>query len=576
MAGTPTAHLDPLVFPRGMADNIELRVCGVKSNPDRKLLVEAKSDHLNIAPIPSLLSTSRNVIMSSPTGKGKKNVRIDSLPVNRRVASRGSQTAVAALSAASDAIGQFQNARSVLFAGFLVLDFLFFISDGIKVWLAEATLRAKKYQSYVRSSRETKIASPRKNQINPCQGACASRNSDLTKQQLSNSLSDKLLQHFLSNVAFRLTWLDGPSNPWRSLVLPLAKRSSCLRLSILGLAAAHLSAISPEHDRLNMLQVNHRIRDEILGVLSRKMRFELCKTPFSSNEIHQDPSLIETLASMVVLCYGEMHIPGSPDWRLHLRACRAIIERHGLQISHGRSQDHVVKFFIKEVVDLETFGNVSVFTTALSSQEAIPGSLLSDEQPWVFTSLIRDITLAERSQYGHSSKCVRSPTRVDMQHWHIRILQAYDKATAMTALLPAGQVSLEIHFRAIIEAHYHACLIYSYQALVPHARETGAFQPSIDLLWQIIESFATDSFPAFAHDIFFPLFVAGTECHSTERRSQIEALFLQSISTTGFWCNYTVLQFLRLFWESGNVEVERNWIQFARQNESQINTFCVF
>jgi hypothetical protein len=116
------------------------------------------------------------------------------------------------------------------------------------------------------------VLTPHPNLINTLSLAS---NSELANQHLSRSLCDKLLLHFLSNVASRLTWIDGPGNPWRSLVLPLAQRSACLRMSILGLAAAHLSATSTEFERSSThLQVNQHLRNEILGSLSNKMQIE--------------------------------------------------------------------------------------------------------------------------------------------------------------------------------------------------------------------------------------------------------------------------------------------------------------
>lgn len=81
--------------------------------------------------------------MPSYTGKARKNVRIDLLPPDRRLASKGMQTlllntcsgtatnkpqiAAAALSAASGAIGRSLNAKNAIFVDFAVLAFLFFI-----------------------------------------------------------------------------------------------------------------------------------------------------------------------------------------------------------------------------------------------------------------------------------------------------------------------------------------------------------------------------------------------------------------------------------------------------------------
>ena len=410
------------------------------------------------------------------------------------------------------------------------------------------------------------------------QASLTTTNLNLISRELSHSFSEKLLQHFLANVAFRLTWLDGPNNPWRSLVLPLANRSSCLHLSILGLAAAHLSAIATEHDRSSMMEVNTRLRNQILSLLSQKIQLEIRKPHTTSRSIHEDPSLVETLASMVVLCYGEMHILGSTDWKLHLRACRAMIERHDLLCLNEHPRDSTLQFFMKEVIDLETFGNVSVFATDLTTRDYMSGSAVSNSQPWTFTALINDITVAERLCHNHNCATILEIPRlaqVNMQQWHIKILAAYDKAMSMTTPQGLDEKS-PTSFQAIIEAHYHACLLYSYQALVPDAKKTGESQAVFEDLWQIINSIANESCHEFAHYLSFPLFIAGTESQTIEQRSQIEALFMRSISATGFWCNYTVLQFLHLFWGQSGVEREGNWIQFARWNRDKINTFCVF
>lgn len=326
------------------------------------------------------------------------------------------------------------------------------------------------------------------------------------------------------------------------------------------------------------MEVNNRLRNKILGVLSQKIQLEIGKPLTASHAVPVDSSLVETLASMVVLCYGEMHILGSTDWKLHLRACRAVIERNNLLRLSQQPRDSALEFFIKEVIDLETFGNVSVFATDLTRRDYMSESAVSSSQPWIFTALINDITVAERLYHADNRATVLETARssqVSMQQWHIKILGAYDKAMSMTTL-QCPDKKLPISFQAIIEVHYHACLLYSYQALVPDAKETGQSQAIFKDLWQIIKSIANNSCHEFAHDLSFPLFIAGTECQTMEQRCQIESLFMRSISTTGFWCNYTVLQFLRLFWGQSDVEREKTWIQFARWNRDKINTFCVF
>jgi hypothetical protein len=401
--------------------------------------------------------------------------------------------------------------------------------------------------------------------------------SELANQHLSRSVCDKLLLHFLSNVASRLTWIDGPDNPWRSLVLPLARRSACLRLSILGLAAAHLSATSAEFERSSThLQVNQRLRNEILGTLSNKMQIERSANSVSVDGGFLDFSLVEMLASMLVLCYGELHIPGSTDWKLHLRACHAIIERHHLRSIREHSEDIIAKFLIKEVIDLETFGNVSAFTVELDPTVMMTWPSVFDGHFWDFTSLVNEITVAERSRHAFLNRS-DSPVQANMGYWHAKLETAYSRATVLISSFPEDELVKRKRFRAIIEAHYHACLIYSYQALASQAEAVEAVQSSVDLLWHTILSVMTEPGPTFAHDIFFPLFIVGTESQDgRERQNKIEILFLQSIATTGFWCNYAALRFLRLFWENSSDGYQRSWIQFARHNEQEIGSFFVF
>lgn len=288
-----------------------------------------------------------------------------------------------------------------------------------------------------------------------------------------------------------------------------------------------------------------------------------------------DSSLVEMLASMLVLCYGELHIPGSTDWKLHLRACHVLIESYHLRSMRNISGDVIIKWLINEVIDLEIFGNLTAFTTELDPRAMMTWPAVFDGDYWDFTLLINEITVAERSHHALSGRRHCSE-QADMQYWHGKLETAYNRATLLISSFSEDEALNRIRFRAIIEAHYHACLIYSYQALASEAEAAEAVQSSLDRLWNIIVTVTTEPGPTFAHDIFFPLFIVGTESqYDRKRQSHIETWFLQSIATTGFWCNHAALRFLRLYWESlGNRE--ESWIHFARLNEQGIGSFFVF
>ncbi|KAJ5292991.1 uncharacterized protein N7443_008944 [Penicillium atrosanguineum] len=519
----------------------------------------------------------------APSGaKPKRNVRIDSLPSDRRIAAKDCRQCVTRRIKCDRSMPHCRKCsiRGLVCPGFPRVYLRWDQGVASRGYLSGKSLPLVGCNAsvpgleYVSSSDSSFILSPQNVSI---QNASPTSDAELATQHLSRSLCDKLLLHFLSNVASRLTWIDGPDNPWRSLVLPLAQRSACLRLSILGLAAAHLSATSAEFERSSThLQVNQRLRNEILGTLSRKMQIECSANSISVGGGFLDFSLVEMLASMLVLCYGELHIPGSMDWKLHLRACHAIIERHHLRSMRELSGDVIAKWLINEVIDLEIFGNISAFTLELDPSVMMTWPAVFDGDFWDFTLLINETTVAERSHYA-LLKSSNGPVQVDMRYWHAKLEIACTRASMLISSFPEDEPLKRTRFRAIIEAHYHACLIYSYQALASQAEAAEAIQSSLNHLWNIVVAVTTEPGPTFAHDIFFPLFIVGTESqHDKQRQSHIENLFLQSIATTGFWCNHAALQFLHLFWESSSDKHQRSWIQFARINEEEIGSFFVF
>lgn len=403
------------------------------------------------------------------------------------------------------------------------------------------------------------------------------RDVGLLHRHFSTSLNEKLLQHFFSTVVSHLTWLDdGPCNPWRSLIQPLVHRSDYLRLSISGLAAAHLSATSFDGTQSSFFsQINHHIRNDTLKSLSYRMRLELCENTMNTRKDLPDFSLLEMLACTLVLCYSELHIPSSTDWGLHLRACRTMIERCYLISRREQSQDALSRFLIKEVLDLETFGNLAGFNYPGSPRMGMDCGSFLNGNVWTFTALINDITAAERlhSKRWNNGQDIIEP---EMTQWHDKLGAAYHRATGMVTSLPECD-AIQSMFRTIIDAHYYATLVYSYQCLAPHPKYTQKLDEYCDIIWHTIQSVTKSSYPAFIHDIFFPLFIVGTQClNDRERQSEVETAFLKSMSATGFWCNQTALQMLRLFWEHSDHTVGESWIQFARRNEAAIGPFVIF
>ncbi|KAJ4313273.1 hypothetical protein N0V84_009501 [Fusarium piperis] len=282
-------------------------------------------------------------------------------------------------------------------------------------------------------------------------------------------------------------------------------------------------------------------------------------------------SFIEILTAMLVLCYTEAFIPGSRDWKLHLRACRTLINFGNLR--NRRISPHGIESFIlKEVADLDTLCNISVFTddsTALSEP-------FGDTRIWSFTGLINDITTVERQRY-EARRRRKQLEEVDMEEWRQRAQNAYTEVSARADTFSQDQEDMRQCFQAVVRAHYHASILYSYQAFAPADQVQELVKSTIDILLRDIQSVLAGHAHTFSHDLFLPCFIAGTECRGDKlRQSIVETLFLESLSVTGLWCNHTALQFLTTLWGSSEFDTGMSWIQYARENEARIGTFIAF
>ncbi|KAF3385363.1 hypothetical protein F1880_002764 [Penicillium rolfsii] len=411
-------------------------------------------------------------------------------------------------------------------------------------------------------------------------------------------LSRNLFTHFNIKVAPRLTWVDRPDHPWRKVIAPLAQRSGCLGLSMLSVAAAHLSYTSSNAlPSANPTQsINHRLRDASLHMLNQKINTELANYHSTTDHLSRDSTLIEILATTLVLCYGEMLIPHSTDWNLHLHACRVLIERYTWRNRHNKSPNAAIDFIIREVADIEVFRNIGAFSVEhpFITDTLHPQSTLLDDYFHTFTGVFREITAEERRRYtisqeAKSSSGNQSPSQsqlplppINMAPWRAKVELAHARASAdITRLITAHGSNTQKWMESIIRAVYHASLIYAYQCLAPIPEATAEIGTSLPILLAEIEFLTAGPVHSFSHDIFVPLFIAGTECWGDRaRQDAVEKRFRELLAAMGIWCNFSALRFLKGFWgrgtESGEYHRVGGWIPYAREHEGDNGPFLVF
>ncbi|KAG6075893.1 hypothetical protein E4U16_003104, partial [Claviceps sp. LM84 group G4] len=397
---------------------------------------------------------------------------------------------------------------------------------------------------------------------------------------LSVSMFQTLIHHFCTKAVSRLTWIDQPSHPWRTIVQNSLQYSACVQLSISSLAAAHLSmtpGMSLEQS-YSLFGIYCSLRDRCLRGLSAKMDSELRSGKSTVAESTDTIPAIEILASMLALCYTEVFVPGSHNWKIHLRACRKIINIYQLDSHQSASTDSVLKFLLKDINDMEILTGTTAFDNDILSFPSTSLQYSNMVSGWAFTSLIHKITTLERKR--HLTKLADGALcSVNMSVWHRHAEEAHRRTMACPRLRSASQSqALRECFHALTRVYYYATLIYSYQAFATAGEKSSSLSTLIDGLLKDVKYTISGSTHDLSHDLFFPLFIAGVETtFNREQQIFVEKLFVESLSKTGIWCNYPALQYLRALWSNPEHLLRHDsWIDHARATVSTTGSFVVF
>ncbi|CAG8236140.1 unnamed protein product [Penicillium salamii] len=161
------------------------------------------------------------------------------------------------------------------------------------------------------------------------------------------SHSPRLLAWFTERVAQRLAWVDGPRNPWRRIVLPLAETHETVLLSVLALAATDISSQFPKGDPWfhifkNLSQTYHR---HVLNLLTYELK-SMCALPPS--QTRSVASFFPTLVSVMIICNKDILNAETLEWRMHLTAAREILVAANNCSDPHQSFAPMREFFLQE------------------------------------------------------------------------------------------------------------------------------------------------------------------------------------------------------------------------------------
>lgn len=396
---------------------------------------------------------------------------------------------------------------------------------------------------------------------------------NLSLSPLPSHLQDKstqyLVQYFDNAVAGTLQWVDSPNSPWRVHMLPLSVQSPSLLLSILALAAEHLTARMGDSWSGGKAILSRDYRGKCLALLAEDLRAE------ASGKRHveiEQSRANATLATVLTLCHSEMVQSSSALWRVHWHAARTIIRRWVMSRDLRANPNPTTGFLIDEAFVIDVFAA----TTTFDDDGEIPGSLIAAEDRNVFTDyllLIQGITRAERTAHSASNGVAFNQVYHDLQRLREKLDHTRNRSIHFSKSIQFGSDSLRANFLVIIDIYHHAGMIYGCQAMHGAAETAGIRSCS---LRQLMAAFTTlDDNRALQQDVVWPLFIAGTESRwDLEKQSFILQKMQVAMHSTGFLNCVPAIQFLQRFWTTDPLAVQ-DWMDFARNEAKQGVSFVV-
>lgn len=347
------------------------------------------------------------------------------------------------------------------------------------------------------------------------------------------------------------------------------------------LATAHVAAISGNDFDTNIYLES---RNASLRALSHNMSSNIiCGERRSSGLAHKivEECSTEVAAGIISLCYGDLFVKHTTEQAIHLQACRVVIDTGMIVRGQTGHLNDTLQFLVREATELETTAKVFSFH---DTEGPAPSTLSASRTSfWTFTGFIQEVTAAERELYAARQSEERCRA-TDVEGWISRLdsarrsIHAESWSGFVCAKTPQGESTL----KKVININYLACLVYIHQAISPAKADDLGLRSRISCLMDDLQSLCSDpdSFNLFAHDVYWPLFIAGTICSLDKvRQAAVTHMFMQSITKTGHWCNYDALHFLQAFWEAATVDPEYHqgdWLAFARTRHYTAPSFIVF
>ncbi|WAO91600.1 Zn(2)-C6 fungal-type domain-containing protein [Fusarium falciforme] len=366
---------------------------------------------------------------------------------------------------------------------------------------------------------------------------------DTPTSELPQALWDELSRYYMDHIARLMVWIDTDKNLYRHYIIPMASESPVLRLAISAVAGLHWNATGLSQK----ISLPESIRDEAIMGITASVKGILEQTAQLTLKDAQ-----WMLASMLVLSCCEMIKAGAEaaDW--HRRAARRLV---GVINTMEWCKDRLISFLVNQLAIYDILSCTTSFDLSNVQEAILP--VTSKESP-LFSKillLIHSITLDHRRyRQNKAASKVLLTLRMDIE-------LARGETLMVTGTLGIQDPSERRDFVRLVDLYCKATYLYAHRVLNQHGITPE--RHILEDMFSVLD--ATEEPERICHNLVWPLFIMGTECHGdAERQGYITEQFEAIHRVTGFNHYQELVEFLLSVWAGESSD----WQTKASERES--------
>ncbi|SCO91225.1 uncharacterized protein FRV6_15353 [Fusarium oxysporum] len=377
--------------------------------------------------------------------------------------------------------------------------------------------------------------------------------SGITTYDLSQNWWDKLRRYYIDNVARLMVWVDTEKNLYRDRIIEIASDWPVLRLAISAIAALHCNATG--HN--GKVPLPESFRDEAVRGIATSVKDILENTTQLTLENAQ-----WILATMMVLSCCEMIEAGAEaaDW--HRRAARRLV---GVIKTMDWCHDQMISFLINQLAIYDVLSCTTSFDLSNIQEAILP---VTEEEDVLFSKLlllIHDVTLY-RERYDNPEIQGDDQEHLDSRRKALLTLRANIELARGETLMVAGTLGIQDasdrrDFIRLVDLHCKATLVFAHRVM--YRDESNCGRQLLEDMFSVLASIERPE--RICHNLPWPLFMAGTECHGDPEKQRYIVLHFRGVyDTTGLIHYQELVEFLTSFWAGE----ESDWQVGASQREA--------